>query len=64
MNEKFPIGTVVTLKCGGPSMTISSYQDIDMNGTKGDIVNCRWFDGENFKSNSFNLAELELESDE
>lgn len=53
------IGDVVTLKSGGPSMTIESIGEY-MYETK---ALCTWFDGNKKISDTFKLEALELEED-
>jgi uncharacterized protein YodC (DUF2158 family) len=54
------IGDVVTLKSGGPKMTITSGPEDD--GTGGKVVHCSWFGGQNhehLEHSAFNTAALQ-----
>ena len=58
------IGDVVTLKSGGPKMTVSGLDD---DGRGGKVVHCSWFGGQNhdqLEHSAFNPAALQkLDSD-
>jgi uncharacterized protein YodC (DUF2158 family) len=59
------IGDIVTLKSGGPKMTVTSAPEDD--GSGGKVVHCSWFGGEKhnqLEHSSFNPGALQkLDSD-
>ncbi|WP_305838743.1 YodC family protein [Photobacterium leiognathi] len=54
MNEDniYEIGKIVTLKSGGPTMTIKS-EDRDYNGNWKGTYECQWFAGKKLERGSF-----------
>lgn len=53
--ENFPIGSVVRLKSGGPAMTVHLHTKHSIS----DNVICKWFDGNNVKTEEFKILTLE-----
>jgi len=57
--EEINIGDVVTLKSGGPKMTVKKYV---WDPKKGDYdknqVNCSWFENEKVVEHSFQISQL------
>lgn len=56
MADKFKVGDVVTLRSGGPQMTVSKTHDI-LGELRGDI-HCQWFGGRKLESGWFPTASL------
>lgn len=57
MAHEFKVGDKVTLKSGGPIMTVKGWMNI--NETYGVV----WFDGKDTKRDSFPAAALKLSND-
>lgn len=55
------VGDVVTLKSGGPKMTISGIGKYGL-GAEKDRASCVWFDGKTRKQELFELETLDLAS--
>ena len=49
MAESFKVGDIVRLKSGGPSMTVTSFEDDTSGGT---LVWCDWFDDKQTKQDA------------
>lgn len=59
MERKFSEGDIVTLKSGGPEMTVNGYA-WQGNYQTYDTVICFWFDGAEQKTAEFNQETLKL----
>jgi len=56
----FEKGDIVTLKSGGPKMTLSKFGKNLMHGTENrDEVHCSWFEGTELKKAKFEATSLE-----
>ena len=53
MTRKFEVGTLVMLKSGGPTMTVTGIRD-----QSDDIVSCEWFAGSELKRDDFDAVNL------
>jgi len=62
---EFKVGDIVSLKSGGPKMTIKKIETVRYVGTEHDtiIASCNWFDKEQLQSKSFPLETLVLNND-
>lgn len=54
MAKSFEVGEVVTLKSGGPEMTVQKI--LDLSG--GTMVRCQWFGGRKLENDDFPPASL------
>lgn len=59
MTKEFKKGDIVTLKSGGPDMTIEEYPCSDMGIKYDDKAKCVWFDGKKVCRDTFYLDVLE-----
>jgi uncharacterized protein YodC (DUF2158 family) len=60
MTEKFPIGTIVQLKSGGPKMTVQDLRHASPLG----LYACTWFAGARLEHGSFREETLQLYTEE
>lgn len=58
MADKFPIGTTVKLKSGGPEMSVKYLPS----QTSSSTYTCQWFAGKKLEQGLFSEATLELVS--
>lgn len=58
MSEEIKVGDTVTLKSGGPGMTVEKF--VQLAAVPGNSAACVWFDAHNnIQRNTFPLAALE-----